>query len=337
VLEASADAPGEVTVQIAAESRARDVAPRERGSPSVALLPQPDGTTLARIHAPGPLRVEIQVLATPPRLVLDLRRAASEAPATTPAPEPATEIAPTPPSEAVEPSAPAPQQPAVAPSVAEPALIEAQTPEPTPAPIPDPAPVEAPPAIEAPPTIDVPPAIVEPPPVASPPPPPIAPVASPPRADLSIDPRSLALGLAAGFGIALIALAARRHRKVAVVAPASDASIGTPESVPAEPIEMAEIAAAPQPEAVAEAGLESLPAPEARDEWMLDLLRMHQRLDARLAEIADRLGELSERQSRLEVRGGAQNEELASQRAAIVRLQRLLRPASLVQAPRQVR
>jgi hypothetical protein len=64
---------------------------------------------------------------------------------------------------------------------------------------------------------------------------------------------------------------------------------------------------------------------------------MHQRLDARLAEIAGRLGELDQRQSRLEARGGAQNEELASQRAAIARLQRSLRPASPLETPRQVR
>jgi len=333
VLEASADTPGEVTVQIAAESRARDVTQSEPGSASVALLPQPDGTTLARIHAPGPLRVETQVLAAPPRLVLDLRRAASEAAgvATAPAPEPAPEIAPTPPSEAVETPAPTPQQLSVAPAVAEPAAMETPTPEPTPAPAPAPAPVEATPTIETRPAID------ESPPVASPPPPPIAPVVPPPRADLGIDLRSLAVGLAAGFGIALIALAARRRRGAVVVAPASDASIATPESVPALPIETAEAGAAPESEADAGPSTESVPAPELRDEWMLDVLRMHQRLDARLAEIAGRLGELSERQSRQEARGGAQNEELASQRAAIARLQRSLRPASLGETPRQVR
>jgi len=335
VLEASADTPGEVTVQIAAESRARDVTPSEPGSASVALLPQPDGTTLARIHAPGPLRVETQVLAAPPRLVLDLRRAASEAAAvaTAPPPEPALEIAPTPPSEAVETPAPTPQQLSVAPAVAEPAAIETPAPEPTPAPAPDPAPVEATPTIETRPAID------ESPPVASPPPPPppIAPVVPPPPVDLGIDLRSLAVGLAAGFGIALIALAARRRRGAAVVAPASGASIATPESVPALPIETAETGAAPESEAVAGPSTESVPAPEVRDEWMLDVLRMHQRLDARLAEIAGRLGELSERQSRQEARGGAQNEELASQRAAIARLQRSLRPASLGETPRQVR
>jgi len=333
VLEASADTPGEVTVQIAAESRARDVAPGEPDSPSVALLPQPDGTTLARIHARGPLRVETQVLAAPPRLVLDLRRAVPEATATASAPEPALDIAPTPPPEAVETPAPEvvetpppiPQQLAVAPSVVEPAPMETPEPEATPAPAPAPAPVEAPPAIDA------------PPPVAAAPPP-VAPVVSPPRAGLGIDPRSLAVGLAAGFGLALIALAARRQRKASVVAPASDASIATPESISVERIETVEAAAAPEPEAVAGTGAGSVvPVPEVRDEWMLDVLRMHQRLDARLAEIADRLDELGQRQARLEARGGAQDEELASQRTAIARLQRSLRPASPAQTPRQVR
>jgi hypothetical protein len=326
VLEASADAPGEVTVRIEAEGRARDVTSSEPGGPSVALLPQPDGTTLARIRAGSPLRVETQVLPAPPRLVLDLRRGASETAATAPAPapEPAPEIVPTPPPEAVEPPAPTP------PPLAEPAPIETPEPEPTLAPAPDPAPVEATPVIDAPPTIDV------PPPVAAAPPP-IAPVVSPPLGGLDIDPRSLAVGLAAGFGLALIALAARRQRVAAVVAPASDASIATPESLPVERIEAAAAAAALESEAVAGAIVEPVAVPEAHDEWMLDVLRMHQRLDARLAEIAARLGELSERQARLEARGGAQNEELASQRAAIARLQRSLRPASLGETPRQVR
>jgi hypothetical protein len=160
---------------------------------------------------------------------------------------------------------------------------------------------------------------------------------SPPRAGLGIDPRSLAVGLAAGFGLALIALAARRQRKASVVAPASDASIATPESISAERIETVAAAAAPEPETVAGTGAGSVPVPEVRDEWMLDVLRMHQRLDARLAEIADRLDELGQRQARLEARGGAQDEELASQRTAIARLQRSLRPASPAQTPRQVR
>jgi hypothetical protein len=69
---------------------------------------------------------------------------------------------------------------------------------------------------------------------------------------------------------------------------------------------------------------------------MLDVLRMHQRLDARLAEIADRLGELAQRQGRLEARAGAETEEIASQRVAIARLQRSLRPAAPFRAPRQV-
>jgi hypothetical protein len=63
---------------------------------------------------------------------------------------------------------------------------------------------------------------------------------------------------------------------------------------------------------------------------------MHQRLDARLAEIAARLGDLVDRQQRLETRGAAHNEELASQRAAIARLQRSVRPKAVTAPPLQV-
>ena len=103
VLTAPAATPGEVTLWIAAESRARDVAPTGPDAPAVSLLPQADGSTLARIRAPGPLRVETQVLAAPPRLVLDLRRAVGEAAAEAPAPPPpAPEIPPLPPPAAAE-------------------------------------------------------------------------------------------------------------------------------------------------------------------------------------------------------------------------------------------
>ncbi len=322
VLEASTDAPDEVTVQIAAESRARDVAARGPGSPSVTLSPQADGTTLARIYAPGPLRVETQVLATPPRLVLDLRRAANEAALAATAPE--SEIATPVPREVVEgspPTLPTPPLRDAESVVADPAPVLAPAAEPSSAPPPDPVPAEPATAIEAPPTVDA------PPPVAAP----------PPRADLAMDPRSLAVGLAVGFGIALIAIAARRQGHAGVVvAPAIEGAAAPPESGLVEPLEMAEAAAAPESEAVDAPCVEAVPLIEVRDDWMLDVLRMHQRLDARLAEIAGRLGQLAERQSRLEARGGAQNEELASQRAAIARLQRSLRPASLAQPPRQV-
>jgi hypothetical protein len=328
VLETSGETPGEVTVRIAAESRARDVAPRGPGSPSVALLPQPDGTTLARIRATGPLRVETQVLATPPRLVLDLRRAEGEvaAAATADAPEPDS---PPPPTKAVE--TPEPPQPgATGAVVAEPAPraepVSDPIPEPAPVPAAAAAAIDASPAIEPSPSVETTPAVSAPPP--------INPLPQPSRSDPGIDLRSLALGLAAGFGVALLALAGRRRRAPAVAAPETEALLATPESVGVAPAEA--VAVDPVAEVAAEPGADLIPAAEVRDDWMLDVLRMHQRLDARLAAIADQLGELSRRQSRLEARGGAQNEELASQRTAIARLQRSLRPASNSQPPRQV-
>lgn len=335
VLEASGEMPGEVTVRIAAESRARDVAPRGPGSPSVALLPQPDGTTLARIRATGPLRVETQVLATPPRLVLDLRRAEGEVSAATTARAPEPDPPP-PPTDAIETPAPTEtaeplQQPVAASEVVvEPAALAEPVPEPNPEPPPAPAAAAA--AIEAPPAIEPSPSVETIPAVSAPPP--IEPLSQPSRSDPGIDLRSLALGLAAGFGVALIALAGRRRRAPAVAAPEAEASIATPESVGLPPVEV--VAADSAAETVAEPSSDSAPLLEVGDESLLDVLRMHQRLDARLAAIADQLGELSRRQSRLEARGGAQNEELASQRTAIARLQRSLRPASNSQPPRQV-
>lgn len=335
LLETPAEAPDEITVRIAAESRARDVAPRGPGSPSVALLPQPDGTTLARIRATGPLRVETQVLATPPRLVLDLRRAAGEAaaPATAPALEPEPpEPDPRPPFDAFETPAPPPRADdagVVAPAPqAEPAPLAAPIAEP----VDEPAPVETAAAIDAPPAVDSAPPLETLPAVDAPPR--VAPLEEPTRSDPGIDLLSLALGLAAGFGIALIALAARRQHAPAVAPPETEESIATPESVDAPAVEA--VAADSAARAVAEPSADSAPLLEVGDESLLDVLRMHQRLDARLAAIADQLGELSRRQSRLEARGGAQNEELASQRTAIARLQRSVRSASPAQPPRQV-
>jgi len=330
VLTAPAAPPGEVTLWIAAESRARDVAPTGPDSPAVSLLPQADGSTLARIRAPGRLRVETQVLTAPPRLVLDLRRAVGEAAVEAPPPAPpppAPEIPPLPTPEAVEIPAPTPQELAVTPSVVEPEPVEAPAPDPTPPP--EPAPVATPTAIEAPPPVGSPPPQRE---IATPP------VATAPWANRGMDPRSLVVGLAAGIGLALVAFASRRRREDAVAERSAGESAASAEAVAAVPVETAEPADLAEPSASPEVGAESEPAPatEARDESMLDVLRMHQRLDARLAEIADRLGELAQRQGRLEARAGAETEEIASQRVAIARLQRSLRPAAPFRVPRQV-
>jgi hypothetical protein len=295
VVTAPAATPGEVTLWIAAESRARDVAPTGPDAPAVSLEPQPDGSTLARIR--------------PPRLVLDLRPATREAVAEAPAPPPpAPETPPLPPPAAAELPTPTPTEVAVTPPAVES------------------APVAAPAEIEA------------PPPVASPPPqaePTTPPVAVAPTVDHHIDPRSLVVGLAAGIGLALVAFASRRRREEAVSERSTGASAAPEAALAAVQIDAIETAPSPGPDASHEAEAEPEPGPDALHAT-LDVLRMHQRLDARLAEIADRLADLAQRQSRLEARSGAETAELASQRAAIARLQRSLRPAAPIRAPRQV-
>lgn len=340
VVGAPAATPGEVTLRIAAESRARELAPTGPGAPAISLLPQADGTTLARIRAPGPLRVETQVLTAPPRLVLDLRPALGEAALRAPAPPPPTpELLPLPlpPPAAVETPPPtAPEVAGTAPIV-ESAPVEAPieapaAPEPTPPTGPEP--IAAPAAIDAPPPVALPP-VGSPPPrteIAAPP------VASAPPANRRIELRSLVVGLAAGIGLALVAFASRRRREEVVAGSATGESAALAEAIAAEPVEAAEPAAQPEPSASSEAvaAPEPAPAAEAHDASLLDVLHMHQRLDARLAEIAGRLAELAQRQARLEARTGAETEEIASQRAAIARLQRSLRPAAPIRAPRQV-
>ena len=296
----------EVVVRIDAESEARTLAPRGADAPSIALEPAGDGATLARIHSAGPLRVETQVLAAPPRLVLDLRRSARAATAP---------IEPLPMER--EPEASAPPE------------LEAASVEPTPAPEPVEAPAahlaEAAPALPAhaepvpePVAADEPPPA---PPTAATPEPALPPVAAPPPASLALDPRSLATGLAVGFAIALFAFAARRPRRAVAPAPAIAAT-------PPEPVAVAEpeLAAAPA-EAPALEPLVSVEPASAHD-----LVRMYQRLDARLAEVVERLDAIAARQRRLDARGSAQGLEIASQRAAIAHLRAALRPAP--QTPR---
>ncbi len=293
VVGAPAVTPGEVTLRIAAESRARELAPTGPDAPAISLLPQADGTTLARIRAPGPLRVETQVLTAPPRLVLDLRPAQGEASVRAPEPPPPAPELPPLPSPAVETPSPTPPEIAVTAPVVESAPIEAPAaPEPTPPT--GRAPIAVPAAIDAPPPVAL-------PPVGSPPP-----VATAPPADRRMEPRSLVVGLAAGIGLALVAFASRRRREEAVAGSATGESAALAGTVAAAPVEAAEPAVQAEPRASSEAvaAPEPAPAAEAPDASMLDVLRMHQRLDARLAEIAGRLAELVERQARLEARTG---------------------------------
>ncbi len=303
VLDASGATPDEVTVRIAATSVAREVTSALAGSPAVALVPQDDGSTLARIHARGPLRVETQVLAAPPRVVLDLRRAAREA--ASPEPEPSASPEPI--------------------ASAEPEPSPDAEPEPTPFPV-----AAAPPPAIA--TAPKPEAIeTQAPPVSAPPP-----IATPPNAARSeLDTRSLVLGFALGLAIALLAAASRRHHSTPDAASPAESS-AEPRASRSEAESTGETReAGDTDEAPARAGtapdlpLVSHGEAEASGEILeLDLLRMHQRLDARLAEIADQLAGLVERQARLESRSAIQTEEIASQRAAIARLQRSLRPAA---------
>jgi hypothetical protein len=319
IVTAPAVTPGEVVVRIAATSAARALPGRGVTAPEVVLEPQPDGTTLARIRAAGPVRVETQVLRAPPRLVLDLR---AGAPVAAPAAETAGEIAaaepepvPAPEPEAVtevEPIAPvAPLPPVEASSIAAPPEQSAPRPEAAPiAVVPDP---EVTPV-----------AIPEPPAVAEAPTPPVE---APPPAAIAFEPRSLAVGAALGVGIALLGLAGRRARRpeptLEAVAPAeaSPADEIAAGDAPAAPDELAP----PLPPPLREGDGEPDASAEADIELAEDVSRMHRRLDARLAEVAARLDAVAARQAELDRHEGAQTQEIAAQRAAIARLQRALR------------
>lgn len=287
IVTAPAVTPGEVVVRIAATSAARALPGRGAMAPEVVLEPQPDGTTLARIRAAGPVRVETQVLRAPPRLVLDLRAGAPAAePAAAPAGETAVEIA-------------------------------AAEPEPVPAPEPGPAP-EPEAVTEVVPIAPV--AMPEPPAVAETPTPPVE---APPPAAIAFEPRSLAVGAALGVGIALLGLAARRARRAE---PALEA-VAAAEASPADEIAAHDEPATPDEQAPPPPlrDGERDASAEADIELAEDVSRMHRRLDARLAEVAARLDGVAARQAELDRHEGAQTQEIAAQRAAIARLQRALR------------
>ncbi|RIK92052.1 MAG: hypothetical protein DCC71_24725, partial [Proteobacteria bacterium] len=215
--------PDEVAVRIAAASDAREIAAPADGVASLRLLPQPDGSTLARIRAPGPVRVETQALSEPARVVLDLRRGAA-AESVAAAPEPAAE--PRAPAQEEDEAAPPAEEELVMPAVEAPIEIAAAPPAeeaPQTAPAPEAPPsqpasdtAEASPetASPAPPTPLVP--EEEPPPVAAPPPPPPSEAAErddPGTALQDAEVRSVALWLALGAGLAFLALALARRRR----------------------------------------------------------------------------------------------------------------------------
>jgi hypothetical protein len=279
----------EVVVRIAAASDARRIAPRADGAPSVELVPTADGATLARIAAVGPLRVETQVLAAPPRVVLDLRPAerAAEAEPIAAAPEPPRE----------EPSVPSEPAPLAEEPPAEPPRETAEASAP-PAPAPTPEPVAAP-------------APLEPPPPAV-----LPPVDAAPPASLAFEPRSLATGLAIGFAAALFVFAAMRPSRKAA-SPADPATEAAPTPPPVDRAAGSEAVASELARAPA-------PAPPADPS---DYGRMHRRLEARLDELATRLDDVATRQQHLDATGAAHGLEIASQRAAIARLRRSSIPA----------
>ena len=72
-------------------------------------------------------------------------------------------------------------------------------------------------------------------------------------------------------------------------------------------------------------------------EGLHDLVRMHERLDARLAATASELDAMRTRQARLEAQGHAHDAELTAQRAAIARLKLALRPAGVVRSTDRAR
>lgn len=319
IVTAPAATPGEVVVRIAAASAPRALPGRGAMAPAVVLEPQPDGTTLARIRAAGPVRVETQVLRAPPRLVLDLR-AEQSAPATGPedaVDEPQADQPPL--LEALPPEAPAaPPAPESVPP-AEPPLppvAEAVSPAETP------VPGETPPAAEPAPSSPPPPVVVVPLPRGVVVEPRTPPVESPPPAALAFDLRSLAVGAALGVGLALLGLTARRAGRAAA------ATEDAPETATVAAAPPEEVAPAPSEPEEPSAPDDPAHAPDAPfdAEYTADWIRMHQRLDARLADVAARLEVVAARQADLDRREGSQTHEIAAQRAAIARLQRALRP-----------
>lgn len=351
--------PGERRVRIeAGGAPARLRVPADAGA-EVTLEPLPDGATLARIRAAAPVRIESQVLDRPPRIVFDLRPGAEEEPSLAPAasqPQPGEAQVALAPGPLVEPPHD-PERPAplLAPELQEPALFPdlarplADAPLPAEPGTPDAAAPEAEaPAVEAPalelPAVGAPEAeapaaesrvtetpAAEAPAVSAPPPAAIAP---------RLDDRSLLVGaaggVAVGLGLSLLARGARRRGEAGAGAagpPAQEpegrtgAEEGTEASEPeAPPPGEREPAASPPPARIPAVGV------DRPGELGLDLLRMLQRLEERLAALEETLQGLAARTERLELRGGNQSEELATQRVALARLQLAVAPPGGVRA-----
>jgi hypothetical protein len=332
------EAPGERWVRIEAGPGPRAVRMPPGAGVEVTLEPLPDGATLARIRTEAPVRVESQVLDRPPRIVFDLRAGAAapeaaesdEAPLASEAARageevPAVELEPAPELEP-EPELVAgpgePGAPLLAPELREPSIF------------PDLAPLaEGPPAGEE-------PWLAEPLPSAAgepaPEPPPVS--AAPPAAVVrQLDDRSLLVGaaggLALGLGFGLLARERRRGRagpRRAGAEPGPEPVAGAPTVVPVaapapeEAPARAPVVAAVSAEAPAAARADSAGAGELG----LDLLAMLQRLDERFARLEESVSHLLDRTQQLELRGGMQSEELATQRVALARLRlAIARPA----------
>ena len=303
----SGDEP--VRVRLDASCSARSVTARDAPGLQVIVEPSAEGECLAQVRAPGPLRIEAQVLDRPPRVVLDL---APDHEAQTAPPEPVVQ----------EPKAEPPETPSL------------PTEPPTGAAPPTPAAPESPAAPTAPatPTPPIVAAPTEPEPVSSPPPPPPAPTASsptepaasPPREPASSsrvgwDARSLVLGLALGALVGMLASAVGRPQRASRAEP-----VAAPETEPRT--EAQAPVAAPAPASAERPPAETRRPEPGEGEVLSDLLAMLQGIDRRLARVESGCEATLQLCERLTARESAHGEELASQRVALARIDRALRP-----------
>ena len=335
-----------VRVHLEAACEPRTVATSRVPDLSVVMAPVEGGGCLALVNTRGPVRIEAQVLEQPPRVVLDLSPAAkqaeeappelvapaianppSEEPSVAQAPPTQESVAPPPAPEVEKPPAAEPTPPAEAPVAAPPLAGAAPT-----APPPQPVPEQAPPQEAAPPA------------VATAPPTPAVSAPAPSGAG-RWDARSLEVGVAIGAFVGLLAGVGARRRSTPspVAAPEPAAALPSPAATPPalepEPAEAArpaggeppppEVAArevaAHEPPRVATDGTPPVPGPDSA--LLGDLLAMFQRIDARLASLEAGFEGIRDQAERVAAREAAHGEELASQRVALARLQRALRPA----------